>query len=215
MSRPVSPGPEGFVTAPHDQDGKRKRKRAILSCTDCRRRKLKCDRGFPACSRCQKVGTTATCTYDSVCQDLTPANDDEAHVAEQQEQLRDLRRHQANHYPTLIQQNTPVTEVHKGMPDVESLLYSQAVAINRLQNKVASLEAAAIQSQRGESQNTLNKIEDIKSIGYFENRSGFNAPETALFKGKGVQTQFYGASNPVSMLAHVRIISHYDRPVPR
>ncbi|KAH8724825.1 hypothetical protein GQ44DRAFT_750068 [Phaeosphaeriaceae sp. PMI808] len=45
-----------------DSAHKPRRQRAILSCTDCRRRKLKCDRLFP-CNRCTKRGIAASCAY--------------------------------------------------------------------------------------------------------------------------------------------------------
>ena len=41
-----------------------KRRRLILSCVSCRRRKLGCDRGDP-CVRCQRAGHPETCTYDT------------------------------------------------------------------------------------------------------------------------------------------------------
>lgn len=49
-----------------DVDGQpaRKRQRVRLSCLECRRRKLSCDRGFP-CERCLKSGTPDRCTYES------------------------------------------------------------------------------------------------------------------------------------------------------
>ena len=43
----------------------RKRRRKVLSCLNCRSRKLKCDRNLPSCARCQKGGQEDTCTYDS------------------------------------------------------------------------------------------------------------------------------------------------------
>lgn len=42
----------------------RKRQRVRLSCLECRRRKLSCDRGFP-CERCIKSGTPERCSYES------------------------------------------------------------------------------------------------------------------------------------------------------
>ncbi|KAK7413066.1 hypothetical protein QQX98_008074 [Neonectria punicea] len=42
----------------------RKRQRVRLSCLECRRRKLSCDRGFP-CERCIKSGTPDRCSYES------------------------------------------------------------------------------------------------------------------------------------------------------
>jgi hypothetical protein len=52
----------------HDgQDGRpppRKRQRVRLSCLECRRRKLSCDREFP-CSRCLQSGTADRCEYET------------------------------------------------------------------------------------------------------------------------------------------------------
>ncbi|KAL2759589.1 hypothetical protein ACRALDRAFT_2038429 [Sodiomyces alcalophilus JCM 7366] len=42
----------------------RKRQRVRLSCLECRRRKLSCDRGYP-CQRCIKSGTPDRCTYET------------------------------------------------------------------------------------------------------------------------------------------------------
>ncbi|KAG5990347.1 hypothetical protein E4U43_004303 [Claviceps pusilla] len=47
-----------------DQPPARKRQRVRLSCLECRRRKLSCDRGFP-CERCIKSGTQERCSYES------------------------------------------------------------------------------------------------------------------------------------------------------
>ncbi|TQN73824.1 Transcription factor lepE [Colletotrichum shisoi] len=43
---------------------RRKRQRVRLSCLECRRRKLSCDRGYP-CQRCLKSGTPDRCTYET------------------------------------------------------------------------------------------------------------------------------------------------------
>ena len=48
----------------HPQQPARKRQRVRLSCLECRRRKLSCDRGFP-CERCIKSGTPDRCSYES------------------------------------------------------------------------------------------------------------------------------------------------------
>jgi hypothetical protein len=41
-----------------------KRKRKIFSCHYCRQKKLRCDRLYPACGRCQESGHAATCGYE-------------------------------------------------------------------------------------------------------------------------------------------------------
>ncbi|KAK1776306.1 hypothetical protein QBC45DRAFT_219197 [Copromyces sp. CBS 386.78] len=52
----------------HDGNGPRppprKRQRVRLSCLECRRRKLSCDREFP-CSRCMQSGTPERCEYET------------------------------------------------------------------------------------------------------------------------------------------------------
>ena len=48
----------------HGQQPARKRQRVRLSCLECRRRKLSCDRGFP-CERCIKSGTPDRCSYEA------------------------------------------------------------------------------------------------------------------------------------------------------
>lgn len=42
-----------------------KRRRTALSCHDCRRRNLQCDRIYPACGRCVKGDHADSCTYDT------------------------------------------------------------------------------------------------------------------------------------------------------
>lgn len=46
-------------------DSHTKRRRLVLSCFECKRRKLKCGRETPICSRCISVGTPELCQYDS------------------------------------------------------------------------------------------------------------------------------------------------------
>ncbi|KAJ5780576.1 hypothetical protein N7457_005736 [Penicillium paradoxum] len=42
----------------------RKRRRRTMACTQCRTRKLRCDREYPTCSRCLKSRTPTKCTYE-------------------------------------------------------------------------------------------------------------------------------------------------------
>ncbi|KAL6811044.1 N-terminal binuclear Zn cluster-containing protein [Trichoderma sp. SZMC 28013] len=64
--RSESPDSDGGSVSRHDSDQPpaRKRQRVRLSCLECRRRKLSCDRGFP-CERCIKSGTPDRCSYES------------------------------------------------------------------------------------------------------------------------------------------------------
>lgn len=42
----------------------RKRRRRTVACTQCRSRKLKCDREYPSCGRCLKSKIPERCTYE-------------------------------------------------------------------------------------------------------------------------------------------------------
>ncbi|PYH98263.1 hypothetical protein BO71DRAFT_371435 [Aspergillus ellipticus CBS 707.79] len=42
----------------------RKRRRRTMACMQCRSRKLRCDREYPVCGRCQKSKTPSRCTYE-------------------------------------------------------------------------------------------------------------------------------------------------------
>ncbi|KAL2145213.1 hypothetical protein VTI28DRAFT_7722 [Corynascus sepedonium] len=76
MSEPSDRSESPAVTESHadtnddhhaDKDGRpppRKRQRVRLSCLECRRRKLSCDREFP-CSRCLQSGTPERCEYET------------------------------------------------------------------------------------------------------------------------------------------------------
>ncbi|THU96215.1 hypothetical protein K435DRAFT_778669 [Dendrothele bispora CBS 962.96] len=48
-----------------DQPNKKKRRRQALSCTECKRRKIKCDRKQP-CSPCTRRGEQAKCQWHVV-----------------------------------------------------------------------------------------------------------------------------------------------------
>ncbi len=46
------------------RDRPRKRRRRTMACTQCRSRKLRCDRAYPTCTRCLKSRTPTKCTYE-------------------------------------------------------------------------------------------------------------------------------------------------------
>lgn len=54
---------ENAAKSPEAIEKVKKRRRPPLSCVPCHRRKLKCDRGFPACGRCRKADHAHDCVY--------------------------------------------------------------------------------------------------------------------------------------------------------
>lgn len=60
-------GPQPTLTSPippPPEHRARKRRRRTMACTQCRSRKLRCDREYPVCGRCQKSKFPAACTYE-------------------------------------------------------------------------------------------------------------------------------------------------------
>ena len=54
----------GYTSMSGEPDGTAKRPRPVLSCLECRRKKLKCDRLLP-CQQCQKSGKATLCAYSN------------------------------------------------------------------------------------------------------------------------------------------------------
>lgn len=59
----LDPEPANNTNSP-SETRPRKRRRRTVACTQCRTRKLKCDREYPACSRCLKSGIPDRCKYE-------------------------------------------------------------------------------------------------------------------------------------------------------
>ncbi|PYI11245.1 hypothetical protein BO78DRAFT_382551 [Aspergillus sclerotiicarbonarius CBS 121057] len=166
--RSQSPGPQ----AP---DSKR-RKRKTLSCYDCRRRKLKCDRELPACSRCRNAGQAHSCSYDE------PAN--------------------------LLRHPSPTSTCYTPAPQ-EAVVPRQP---SGRASGLASLEAtpnAGTWQLLGATSSATGTNEQRPVI-----RSGVGRitvtgaehtgveTEATIFRGQNFMTQYYGSSNPISLISH-------------
>ena len=169
----------------------RKRKRNVLSCLDCRRRKVKCDHGLPACSRCRQRGVASSCTYEYSLGDeyghqgesAIPADEDLSMTAKAPEP------------PTSGHPDGPITTHIPPAP--MSAYLEQRDTITRLENRLKILEAAVANGRSGPSAppEPDPQREIPKQL------------EANFFKGRGFRTQFYGASCPSSILASVCLTS--------
>lgn len=208
--------------SPEAQDGlsSRKRKRDILSCLECRRRKVKCDRNLPFCDRCRRGGISGSCTYSALPAGRGVEGEGgsglgAADGADEQEHEGDSSHKRARMsnggYGRLvpITQDAPVLDA-----SASASLLAQAKTIKKLEDRLASLESAVRRGSPSMS-GVLDSRRGSDSINPFskggDGRNGERVRETSLFKGSGVRTQFYGASMPTSLLAHVR---EYLRPKP-
>jgi hypothetical protein len=183
----------------------RKRKRDVLSCLDCRRRKLRCDRNQPACGRCVKGGSANSCTYKNFRGSADGNHDEQDASAEEDIRAPKRSRGLQDGHPT----NDSASINREAVPGYYSL---SSTAFSSQSNIIKSLEhrLAALESVLSQTRTTGNfQVEGSRSAAARASRPDARRvveEETHLFKGKGVQTQFYGPSNPTSLLAHVRLL---------
>ncbi|MCJ1445376.1 MAG: hypothetical protein MMC23_005881 [Stictis urceolatum] len=188
-----------------------KRRRKALACYDCRRRKLKCDRLWPACSRCIKAGQPNACRYDSIpspaagaagaqgCHREESTSADE--VGEVGPSLADavhvLAPRQLGPTAGLVRKARGETGVGAGA-EVSSKSVLQARRIERLEERVGRLEDRSVGA--GGARAWEGK-EAWRGTGGGEGEKGGMGIDMMFFKGKGVRTVYYGGSQPTSMIS--------------
>jgi hypothetical protein len=107
----------------------------------------------------------------------------------------------------------PNTTPGKPFSDASSSkLVPQARRIAQLESRLASLEATqptATWQSFGEIKSVTKSSSGKGHVGenspFLTSSRGPTQPETILFKGKNYKTQYYGGTNPTSLIAHVRI----------
>ncbi|KAL3424666.1 transcriptional regulatory protein [Phlyctema vagabunda] len=152
----------------------RKRKRDVLSCRDCRRRKVRCDRELPTCGRCRRAGVGDLCSYES--QPALAIQDEpdleSAPVTVEESQLSAKQRREVD--PS----------------DLVSTVASQAQTIKHLENKLALLQRTRARDA------VANQPRGAESVEEEEGR----VQEMRLFRGKAFKTQFFGTSHPTCLI---------------
>jgi Fungal Zn(2)-Cys(6) binuclear cluster domain len=177
------------------QTGIRKRRRKALSCYECRRRKVKCDRGAPSCNRCKETGQAGSCSYtlDAPARGI----DEDPSVSADEPLVSQPRR------PDALSPTANVSD------DILSILKQQARRIAQLEDKLARSDALPSREWKGLEQfvagprlsmaeNSMSKMQI-----YIEEQEQ-KEPETIPTRGgRGFETKFYGASNSTSLISHV------------
>ena len=186
--------------SPHDDSPASKRRRIAFSCLDCRRRKLRCDRIFPSCSRCQKGGHPESCTYDSeavesaLTQSLGERNGTRDFYAANGQGARTAPR-----LPSVARSfAADEGEDRRPQPrseDTTARLHAQEERIRQLEYRIIGLERAT----HGAKSPELTKAEPQ----LYSDPGAAVDEETMIFRGKNFKTQFYGASHNMSYLSHV------------
>ena len=159
----------------------RKRRRKVLSCFTCRRRKLRCDREYPSCARCRRAGCADSCTYD---------------VTTDSDPMMDGR-------PTPIggldgdSARMATTNTSHGAGSLQSPV-STGPAKNK--TRLAERKANMLGGRAARLENAAGLLPDDPEL-LEANRPDWD--EAVLFKGKGFKTQFYGATSPLSVFVNV------------
>lgn len=151
------------------------KKRKVLSCYACRNRKMKCDRVYPVCGRCQKAGRADQCTYDPrLLEDTTGENG--------------IRM--AIHTVASAQPGNDNQEYMAGDTSLEALRWkarAQERRIDELERKLAA------------------KDDRIKPSQFLDVAPAEpEHQEEMMFRGKGFKTQFHGSTSIMSTIAQVK-----------
>jgi hypothetical protein len=166
-------------------DKRASKKRKVLSCYACRNRKMKCDRIYPVCGRCQKTGRADQCAYDPrLIEDLHVNGDGQANGGTRPPHMHD---------------NTHAFAAPPAPPP-DSLGWQVRVQERRL----ALLERRLAHGDHSTAASpaTLEHYHDND----FDSQSAEPTfREEMLFRGKGFKTQFYGSTSTISLMTQVSI----------
>ncbi|KAK3073318.1 hypothetical protein LTR53_005220 [Teratosphaeriaceae sp. CCFEE 6253] len=166
----------------------RKRRRKVLSCYDCRRRKLQCDRVMPACGRCTKAGQAGDCLYVDDATDVVASD------------------RASGRGPFDGHISRPIQQAAAPVGDSLARLEYQ-------ERRIKQLEAAL--AHTGHTQ-TIDVVQQLKvsklpltpeSMMATAEQTGGTVTdrETMLLRGKSFKTQFHGTTHPSSLIAHIPV----------
>jgi hypothetical protein len=169
-----------------DSPNKPRRQRAILSCNDCRRRKLKCDRLAP-CNRCIKGGMADSCAYG-----LEAHNSVSEGLDDSSPKKRVKLRHSETQFAS--ESDSDVVGLYsKRRPDTAA-----TEPLEQLERHIAMLpQHVPYRVQESKDQvEFLANSPDLKRVSQ-------SSAVMGMLKGRGYGTHFYGASSAMSVVAHV------------
>lgn len=174
-----------------DTSKKQRRQRAVLSCNDCRRRKLKCDRELP-CNRCKNGGIADTCAYKPEAR--TAADPQERPVKRQRQSV-------------IRQTSSVVEEEPQTYADIRKSLdrSDNADISGTAKHRVEELQRNYVPLQQ-QQDIPRYEVEDLR-LEYTrfpaQDKSDQPTTLTGLLKGRNYATFFYGSSSAMSIMAHV------------
>ena len=180
-----------------------KRRRIALSCLECRRRKVKCDRDMPACLRCQKAGLVQDCIYVPYEGDQlsSPTYTTVGRIEREEredstftwaEQAEDYARVASSGISNPMHQQTGPPK----RPNHGELILKLEQKVADLEAHIESTRSSTTYAQQTPSQITLS---DVDRVDRLSSRVTTNV-EQVLLRGRSFKTHFYGSSHFASIL---------------
>lgn len=184
----------------HSVQGKRKRK--TLSCYECRRRKLKCDREEPSCSRCRKAGQPDLCSYvyDASLLSTNRQSSNTPGLLPPSSSLSQQLHPSPRGIPSRNHVSTP--RVAPQFLDISGKEYAPST-LQAVQNQGTwqLLGNLSLATNGAEARPAISGDTTDVAAGAQESIP----KETVIFRGENFRTQYYGGSNATSSIAHVRL----------
>lgn len=174
-----SPRDSNATSSPHVQP---KRKRRTLSCLQCRRRKLRCDRSYPSCSRCRSQ--EIKCVFEN-----PPIN--------QQRRISDNNQSHLELRADTIASPIAIVTPPQGQNAHSATIRNPTLEAPQSQGTWGLLGEQAmnplVRERPAIMSDSLLLLEPPKP----------RKKENVIFRGKNFKTQFYGGSNPTSLIGDV------------
>jgi hypothetical protein len=182
-------------SAPENRIAKvpQKRPRPVLSCSECRRKKLKCSRTLP-CAQCTKTGGAARCSYNEYAQSASPSEaaqdvlySEDGGTVRKTASRRVTGRHEDIESPTYRSNKTQTSVAKLGI-------------IEDLQSRLEKLE-----------QELKSHIPNLNHLHEHERDDDYRTKRNDIsFRGvvrlKGSTTRFHGQNQKVALLNHVGLL---------
>lgn len=188
-----------------DHGPPRKRQRVRLSCLECRRRKLSCDREFP-CSRCLQSGTADRCEYE-VRPGLAPPN--KLGLSQSPLASFDTRLSLPNGGG---REASPYRKDPLRDHDRIRKLELEITQLKALVVKQVGLDGTTIAEQSPTTQPSEDKPEEEPKVPPFiqsQHEASSDKDELRFFRGKEFKTRYFGPYNACVAFSEVGALSPF------
>jgi Fungal specific transcription factor domain/Fungal Zn(2)-Cys(6) binuclear cluster domain len=203
-----------------------KRRRIALSCVDCRRRKVKCDRSYPSCLRCKQGGHADSCAYVPY-QGAEPtegpqSNDDDTGDQREMTGVSSCEDLAENARSENVKDSNSSAPRAYTVPPAFRKSTEKSDTIRRLEQKVLDLEARVEAANSREAARTSMYAQHVLGLGIPTPASSITPEndtaaavelEQSLLRGKSFKTQYYGPSNSCSMLLQFSELSFFIKDI--